>query len=69
MTRVFREDARARARAEAWDAASTEAQAQALEAGVPTARVVRIRYGDHAIHQSNEEEVLREIRAFLDRLP
>ena len=44
--------------------ASTERQARALEAGVPTARVVRQR-GAHYIFLSNETDTLREMRAFL----
>jgi non-heme chloroperoxidase len=44
--------------------ASTEKQARAFEAGVPTARVVRLR-GAHYIFLSNERETLREMRAFV----
>ena len=44
--------------------AATERQAKALERGVPTARVVRLR-GAHYIFLSNERDVLRETRAFL----
>jgi len=44
--------------------ASTERQARALEAGVPTARVVRLT-GAHHIFLSNESDTLRELRAFL----
>jgi non-heme chloroperoxidase len=44
--------------------AATERQAKALEEGVPTARVVRVR-GAHHIFLSNEWETLRETRAFL----
>jgi non-heme chloroperoxidase len=43
---------------------STEQQASAFEAGVPTARVVRLR-GAHHVFLSNERETLREMRAFL----
>ena len=39
-------------------------QAKAIEKGVPTARVVRLR-GSHYVFLSNEREVLREMRAFL----
>lgn len=66
---AFPGDAAARARAEAWDAVATEAQAQAFETGVPSARVVRIAHASHMIHQSHEEEVLREIRGFIATLP
>jgi hypothetical protein len=44
--------------------AATERQAKALEDGVPTARVVRMR-GGHHIFLSHEGETLREMRAFL----
>jgi non-heme chloroperoxidase len=44
--------------------AATEQQAKALEEGVPTARVVRLR-GAHHIFLSNEWETIREMRAFL----
>ena len=42
----------------------TEKQAQALEAAVPTARVVRLP-GAHYIFLSNEGDVIREMKAFL----
>jgi non-heme chloroperoxidase len=44
--------------------AATERQAKALEEGVPTARVIRLR-GAHYIFLSNEPDVLREMRAYL----
>ena len=44
--------------------AATERQAKALEAGVPSARVVRLPDA-HFIFLSNERDVLRETRAFL----
>ena len=47
--------------------ALTEKQAKAIEGGVPTARVVRLR-GAHYIFLSNEPDVLREMRAFLTGL-
>jgi non-heme chloroperoxidase len=43
---------------------ATERQAKALEEGLPTALVVRVR-GAHHIFLSNEGETLRETRAFL----
>jgi non-heme chloroperoxidase len=46
--------------------AATENQAKALEVGVPTARVVRLK-GAHYIFLSNEPDVIRETRAFLAR--
>jgi pimeloyl-ACP methyl ester carboxylesterase len=47
--------------------ALTEKQAKAIEEGVPTARVVRLR-GLHYVFLSNEPDVLREMRAFLGSL-
>jgi hypothetical protein len=44
--------------------ASTEKQARAVEAGVPTARVARLT-GAHYIFLSNEPDTLREMRTFL----
>lgn len=58
-------DPAARAAYEARDTASTEAQAKAFELGVPSARVVRLHLANHYIYQSNEADVLREMRAFL----
>ena len=63
-----RTDPAARAAAEAMDVASTGAQAQAFEAGVPSARVVRIPNANHFLFLSNEADVLREMRAFLGSL-
>ncbi len=48
---------------------SKEAQVNAFEAGVPSARVVRLPNASHHIYKSNEEDVLREMRAFTDTLP
>ena len=47
--------------------ALAEKQAKALEDGVHTARVIRLR-GAHYIFLSNEADVLREMRAFLTGL-
>lgn len=44
-------------------------QSKAFEAGVPSARVVRIANADHYVFQSNEAAVLREINTFLKGLP
>jgi non-heme chloroperoxidase len=43
-------------------------QADAFAAGVPTARIVRIANADHYVFRSNEEQVLREMNAFLATL-
>ena len=47
------------------DIANTGAQARAFEAGVPSARVVRIPNANHFLFLSNEADVLHEMRAFL----
>lgn len=47
--------------------ALTERQAKSFEAGVPTARVVRLR-GAHYIFVSNERDVIREMGGFLASL-
>jgi hypothetical protein len=47
--------------------ALTEKQAKAIEAGVPTARVVRVP-GSHYIFISNESDVRHEMRKFIDSL-
>ena len=47
--------------------ALTEKQARAIERSVPTARVVRVP-GSHHIFLSNESDVRREMREFIDRL-
>jgi pimeloyl-ACP methyl ester carboxylesterase len=45
------------------------AEIKAFEAGVPSARVVRIPNASHAIYRSNEADVLRDIHAFIAGLP
>lgn len=63
-------DSTVRARADAYFRAVdalTERQAKAVADAVPAARVVRIR-GMHYIFASNEQDVLRELRAFIDHL-
>jgi non-heme chloroperoxidase len=61
-------DPAARAAQEARDEATTGAQAKAFEAGVPSAKVVRIPHADHYVFRSNEADVLREVNAFADGL-
>ena len=43
-------------------------QAAAFQAGVPSARVVRLENAGHDVFQSNESEVLREMNDFIKRL-
>ena len=51
------------------DLARTGAQANAFQAGNPTARLVRLPNADHFVFRSNEADVLREMNAFLSSLP
>jgi len=55
--------------ADAANKAWVEGQARALQAGVPSARVVMLAKTNHAIFLSNEADVLREMRQFLAGLP
>lgn len=48
---------------------ASEQQASAFARGVPQARVVRIPRANHFVFRSNEDEVLREMRAFINNLP
>jgi hypothetical protein len=51
------------------DAFTTSRQADAFAAGVPSAHVVRLANADHYVFRSNEADVIREMNAFLSRLP
>lgn len=62
-------DPAARAAEEAREEATTGAQAKAFEAGLPSAKVVRIPHADHYVFRSNEADVLREMNMFLAGLP
>jgi non-heme chloroperoxidase len=62
-------DPTVRAAFEASIKASIEAQAKAVESGLPSARVVRIPNADHYVFQSNEADVLREMNTFIGSLP
>jgi pimeloyl-ACP methyl ester carboxylesterase len=61
-------DPAARQKEEAKDAIITARQADAFEAGVPSAHVVRLARADHYIFESNESDVLREMEEFLAKL-
>ena len=64
-------DPKVREAAKAYSAAEvvlTTRQAMALEDGVPTAHVVRLRDADHYVYLSNEDDVLREMKSFLSTL-
>jgi non-heme chloroperoxidase len=62
-------DSAARAALEAQDYARTETQVAAFEHAMPAARVVRLAHADHVVYRSNEADVLREINAFIAKLP
>lgn len=49
-------------------ARGTLSQAEALERGVPSARVVRIPGASHFVFQSHEAEVIKEMNLFIDAL-
>ena len=61
-------DSAARAKATARDEERMNQQAKAFEAGVPSARVVRLANANHRVFQSHEQEVLREIDIFIAAL-
>ena len=54
-----------------WQAseADIEPQIKAFERQVPQARVVRLPNAEHFVYSSNEDDVLRELRAFVATLP
>ena len=66
---AFASDPAAREAAQAADLARTTAQANAFEAGVPSAHVVRLPNANHYVFNSNEADVLREMSAFMAKLP
>ena len=66
---MFANDPAAKAAAEAKDIAQTGGQADAFQRGLPSARVVRLAHADHNVFMSNEADVLREIQAFIAKLP
>ena len=58
-------DPAARAAREAQDQETTGVQAAAFEKGVPSARVIRLPHANHYVFRSNEDDVVREMNAFL----
>ena len=62
---AFGNNQAARAAADAAQLAFDGAQAEVFKKGVPGARVVILPNASHFIYQSNEVDVLREMRAFL----
>jgi len=58
-----------REKLEAFDAAGCQAQAKALEKGAPSARVVLWPRTYHYLFIARRDDVLNEMRSFVDRLP
>ena len=50
------------------DRANVSAQADAFQAGVPSAQIIRIANADHFIFRSNEAEVIEAMNAFISKL-
>lgn len=53
---------------DAWEMQQFGPLADRFEAGVPTARVVRIAHAKHGVFESNQSEVVRDIEGFVDGL-
>jgi non-heme chloroperoxidase len=66
---MLKDNPTAQAAMKANDLATTSTQANAFEAGIPSAHVVRLPNADHFVFNSNEADVLREMNAFLSTLP
>lgn len=62
---LYKDNPAARAAVIANDFSTTSAQADALQKGAPSARVVRIADASHLIFQSNEDQVIKEMNQFL----
>jgi pimeloyl-ACP methyl ester carboxylesterase len=54
--------------ADAWDMQEFGPLVRRFEAGVPTARVVRIAHARHAVYESNQAEVVNDVEEFVDGL-
>lgn len=68
LSRVFPGDAARHAAVLAADLERQTRLANAFEAGVPSAKVIRLPNADHYIFRSNEAEVFRAMNDFLDKL-
>ena len=69
LSRVFPGDAARHAAVVAADLERQTRLANAFEAGVPSAKVIRLPNANHYIFRSNEAEVLRAMNDFLGKLP
>ena len=68
FTRMFPTDLKARQAMAERDRTSCTAQSKAFKAAVPSAQVVLIPNADHWVFVSNEAEVVKEMKAFLQSL-
>jgi non-heme chloroperoxidase len=66
---VFADDPAARAKLEALNQADRDTQIKAFQSGIPSAHVVRLPHADHFLFITEETDVLREMNAFLEKLP
>jgi non-heme chloroperoxidase len=69
LSLFYKDDPSGLAAAEARDVAEAVPQAKAFESGVPSAHVVRLAHASHYVFMSNEADVLREMRTFVNGLP
>jgi pimeloyl-ACP methyl ester carboxylesterase len=69
LSRVFAGDPALHAAVAAADLERQTRLANAFEAGIPLAKVIRLPNADHYIFRSNEAEVLRAMNDFLGKLP
>jgi non-heme chloroperoxidase len=69
LSRAFPGDAARHAAVVAADLDRQTRLANAFEAGVPSAKVIRLPNANHYIFRSNEAEVFRAMNDFLDKLP
>jgi pimeloyl-ACP methyl ester carboxylesterase len=68
FARMFPTDLKARQAITAQDLTSCTAQAKAFQAAVPSAQIVLIPNADHWVFVSNEAEVVKDMKAFLQSL-
>jgi pimeloyl-ACP methyl ester carboxylesterase len=66
---TFRDNPIAASLAASNDLATCSAKSGALKAGIPSAQIVLLPNADHYVFNSNEEDVLREMNAFMAKLP
>jgi len=66
---AFKNNPAGKAAMVAADSARASAQANAFEAGLPSAHVVRLPNASHYVFKSNEADVMREMNTFLAKLP